>query len=264
MKIIFLLISICLIGLVLYLGYRLDRKEEQNKRKKKYDIDNLNTNKTSKTPKNEGTFQSFKRNIQEKVDDAKEKIEEKRILKAEKRIQQLNEKREREYRIHEDIIDEESSWESLDEEFLIEKRLKDLKNEDVENVIIPREKNIEDETMPINTLRRTNKEKNGQNTVVINPIKEKDLENIQKKMLDSFKENEIDNDEDELLLDIEREIEQANIKRFTRVKKENVKKKKTTSKKEPKENKPKEKASNVKRFTRTKKDGKEKTKKKSK
>ena len=231
MKVIVLLISICLIGLVLYLGYRLDKKEEQNKRKNKYKEDELYGTKvedevtsvylTKKAPKDENILQG---------------------LKFDSRKSENSD-----FLIQDETEDDESTWESLDEEFLVKKE------EPIEEIIIPKEKVIKDETVVLDINDKLGKKVEKQETMIVNTVKK---ENI----LDE----DINYEEDELLLDIEREIEQANIKKFTRKKSDNntkIEQKKTKAKKD--ENKIQKSTSTAKKYTRknqNKNDKKEKTK----
>ena len=213
MKFILLIIALGLIGVVLYLGYQLDKKDEQNKRKEKYSKkDKTKSKKENEEIKLEDDF------IEE--DDSWEVIDRNYLSQEES-------EEEEDEDFEEPIIpryDTKSSQDTV----VIEKEIKTSHNDDMESTTV----------VPVEELEER-------------IAKNKEFESNQ--ILDRFKsilytEETIEDDEDEDLLELQKVISEANIgsKKFTK------NKNKIDSENKTKEVAKEEKSSAVKRFTRKK------------
>ena len=250
MKIILLIIAVGLIGVVLYLGYCMDKDEENKKRKEKLaKNDNLyNTDIEDKVSNyyspeeakvKQKKLQSLKDKLEEKKDDFNDYIEEKRKEKYKKKVERLD--RIESYKSDYAPIDDEfvengdASWEFIDEESLIERREEVLE----EKPLVSSKKDI-DKTAVIEKSAKKEKKEMSEKTVEVPKVKGYE---------------DIDSEEDdEYLLAIEQAIAEANIKKFTRSKTKKATSNKKTKAKSKAEN------SNVKRFTKKKEKAKEEKK----
>ena len=138
MKILLLLIAIGLIGVVLYVGYKMDKGEEQKERKARYKT-LYNSETEEKVSSIYGTrskkvsangLETIKRKIQDRVGDLEDAIDEKRKERVENKLRKIERKFKANASIP-DIIDDnfepnnDESWEMIDEDLLIERMVED-------------------------------------------------------------------------------------------------------------------------------------------
>ena len=266
MKFILLVISIGLVGVVLYLGYQLDKKDEQNKRKEKYskkddlynnDVEHRVSSLYKSQKHNKKTSESIKDKIKAKLEDERNQREKKKEKELEKKLNKIKIREEIDKSsidIDDEIIENnDGSWEVIDQEYRKENQV--VEPDEIEESIIPGyELKTNQETVVIRKEEKLEKKEDFEETTVVpvEELEEKITKNSKEfepnQILDRFKNilhtEEYEEEEDEDLIELQKAISEANasIKRFK--KSEKSQERETSPKKES--------ANNVKKFTRKK------------
>ena len=88
MKILLFLIAIALVGIVLYLGYKMDKKEEQYERKVKYNK-SANNLKSKQETYNTTKINKLKNVVKEKTDKIKSFVSERKKEQLENKVNKI-------------------------------------------------------------------------------------------------------------------------------------------------------------------------------